>query len=245
MTAPPAGTQFHVASIIGTWNPGSVPELSSSTYPAAQAAATKATRLMLGMVEPELEFHVVATDYPGGPVYRTRWRVRADVSGPTLGVGPAVAASAQVNLLVWIYPHTEVRQVVADPEMPDMPYRGVFGGVLAALLLRDLWGAGVRAVTLPGFGSGSFEPELLRYRDIFNSESITVPYEASDSEITSYVFVSNETGQPSGMWLATGENPQRSWQISYCVSSPEESIGERWDTMPQSVPAFEPLDWPS
>jgi hypothetical protein len=234
-----------VASIIGTWNPGSVPALTGSTYPAAQAAATKATRAMLGVVDQTLDFHVVATDYPGGPVYRTRWKVRADVSGPTLRVGPAVASTAQVNLMVWIYPHTEVRQVVGDPQMENMPYRGVFGGVLAALLLRDHWGEGVRAVVLPGYGAGSFEPELLRYRNVFNSETITVSYTASDSEISSYMFAANESNQPPGMWLVTDTDPQRSWQVSYCVSTPGDTVENRWDTTPQPVPAFVPLDWPA
>lgn len=245
MTAPPAGTQMFVASIIGTWNPGSTPAITKSTYPTVQAAATKATRTMLGVVDQTLDFHVVATDYPAGPVYRTRWKVRADGSGPTLRVGPAVASTAQVNMLVWIYPHTEVRQVVADPEMPDMPYRGVFGGVLAALLLRDHWGPGVRAVVLPGFGAGSFEPESLSFRNVFNSETITVPYGASDSEISSYAFVSNETSRPPGMWLATDTEPRRSWQISYCVSAPDEPVENRWDTVPQPIPDFVPLEWPS
>lgn len=244
MTAPPAGTQMFVASIIGTWNPGSVPALDSATFPAAQAAATEATRDLLGVVDQTLDFHVVATDYPGGPVYRTRWRVRADGSGPMLKIGPAEPSTAQVDLMVWIYPHTEVRQVVADPQMADMPYRGVFGGVLAALLLRDLWGPGARTITLPAVGSGSFEPESLRYRNVFNSDTVTVPYGADDSEITSYAFIVNDSGQPPGMWLATDADPRASWQISYCVTSADQSVVDRWDTTPQPIPDFEPLEWP-
>lgn len=242
MTDPDSST--YLASIVGTWNPGSVPAITPDAYASANAAIQAATDAVIGVVDSTIEFHVIATDESGGPVYRTRWRLEADASGPSLNLNTTEPHQSELTLLVRVYPRSQVRQVIVDEEMHDMPYRGVYAPIIGALLLRHAWGPGSRALSLTGFGTGTFEPTALRYREAWNSVVTELPYDTDDDNVTTFAIVRSVNERVPAMWLVTEEDQRKAWQISFCVNEPGQGPNDRWDT-PQSVPEFEPLPWPT
>lgn len=248
MTAslPPAGTRDYVATIVGTWDPGSVPALSTSPmHAAAQDAATSASQTALAIKDGMLEFYIISTDQPGAPVARTRWRVEATAAGPTLEFNTAQPHESELTLSVRIYPHSQTRQVVTDDAVDEMPYRGVLAPGVVALLLRHHWGPESRTLTLDGFGSGTFIPTALRFRDTWNSTTVEMAYDSNETVLAPYALIAANSFSPPAMWLTTTETPKKAWQISYCIRKEGETAQNRWDRSIQSAPEFNELTWPA
>lgn len=235
----------YTASIGGTWAPGTIPAITPDNYQSAQAAAISALDTIIGITNSTVEFYVVYTPAPGAPVYRTRWRVEADASGPGMLLDTTIEHDSDITLLVRLYSYAEVRQVVADEDLHDMPYRGVYSPLLGALMLRRAWGTGARDVTLTGFGTGTFTPETLKFRDTWNSISYEIPYDTPAAQIGAYEITTSPNAAPPAMWLVSADDLTQGWQVSYCVSTPGQPIADRWDTSIQPVPEFDPLPWPS
>lgn len=240
MRTPSIGTRLYTATIHGTWNPGGIAPLDEQTFPHVQLAAADATRQLLGVDDNEIEFHLVATTHSGGAVYRSRWRVQASAFGPTLRLGTRDEHDAQVTLTMQVDSFAHHLQVVADE---DMPYRGVFSGVIPALLLRHHWGTEARRITISGAGTGTFTPRWLSYPERHGHGVITV---AHDTEhLPDYGFAEHvgSTVQPA-VWLVT-DDLRAAWKVSYCVPDLAMARSDRWDDPAQPVPDFTPLDWPA
>jgi len=242
--AAPAPGAALLATIAGTWNPGGVPALTALTYPGAQRDATTAVQGVLGVADSLIDFYLVATRHPGGPVYRTLWRLLASSSGPTLRIGPAQTHPSQLFLWLTLRPLGEQLQMVGDLAMPDMPYRGVLAELVPALLLRHYWGPAARQITVGGLGTGTFTPQTLGWRDRFSPDvDVTVPYEQPD--LAMYWFAQPPASPPPALWLVTTDAEPVGWKVSYCVERPEQPAAERWDDPAQPVPQFDPLVWPA
>lgn len=235
--------KLYMAGIGGTWNPGSVPAITPDTYGEAQYAGSQALDAVIGLADNELGFHIVSTDYPGGPVMRSRWRVETYVYGPRLQLNTTEPHDSQLTMSMLLYPLSERRQCIFDEAMPNMRFRGVFSTVIGALLLRHAWGPDARTLTLNGFGSGTFTPHTLRYSDSTNRTAMEVDYAAPDKDIVAYPYVQGESDRPPALWLVT-DNLDTAWEVSYCVTGAELSPDQRWDMDIQPVPDFTPLDWP-
>lgn len=273
-TEPPPGTTTYMATIRGTWNPGSIPPLTAEQYSAAQRAASAETHRLLGIVDNILDFHVVGTKDPAdGRVYRTRWRVEGYGSGPGLRMGATGPHPSQVNLMMRVYPPSYAKQFEGDPDWAAMPYLGTLGEIVPALLLShwllkpDGWGVQPIPVAVGAFGTGSFTPERLIYRDLFDgpaggsgtAKAFDIPLEQSPGvptdqrQVVSYCLDSERFpitfGRPWGLWLVVDQPVREGWKMSYCVGHMSDHPSARWDLDPNhpewdAVPDFEPLAWP-
>jgi hypothetical protein len=243
MTNPQLPLSIRLATITGTWTPSSG-TISADQRVQAQQAADQATKSATGVADGPMDFHIIATDYPGGPVYRTHWRLNTYISGPSLRADTTDPHPSQVQLMQVEYPHAAVRQVVADPAMLRMPYRGEMSSGVTALLARHAWGTEPRTLTASGFVTGTFTPETIRFGDMYNRGDIELPYDSTDDQLSTYAITQGQSGAPTAMWLSTDPVPGATWQISYCVAKRGQRLADRWDT-PQSAPEFTPLDWPA
>jgi hypothetical protein len=239
----PVNYRLCMAGVGGTWDPGSVPAITPESYAEAQYAASVALNGVITVPGNELGFHIISTDYPGGPVMRTRWKLETYIYGPSLLLNTTEPHDSQLTMSTLLYPLSEQRQCVFDEAYPDMRFRGVFSTVVGALLLRHAWGDGPRTLTLNGFGSGTFTPTSLRFGDANDRNAMEVAYDGADKDIVAYPFVQGQNDRPPALWLVT-EDQSAAWQISYCIAEPGHPSSERWDTDEQAVPSFTPLDWP-
>ena len=230
------------ASIVGTWDPGSVIALTPDTLPDAQNALNAMTRSILGVEDNEIEFYIIASDYPGGPVYRARWRVEITAAGPTMRINNTSPHDSELTLSVSLYPHTEKQQVYADPEMPPMRYQGVLSPGVCAILLRHFWNTQTRQMTISGYGTGEFSADHLRFQDTFDWRTIQVPFGDDWDAYACYAIIESPLNPPA-LWLVTTEDTPSSWQVSFCVADGASGLEDRWDEH-QDAPAFVPLDWP-
>lgn len=234
---------IRLATITGTWTPSSG-TVSPDQLLQAQQAANLATKAVTGIADGPLDFHIIASDFPGGPVYRTHWRLTTHISGPSLRADATEPHPSQVRLMQLEYPHATVRQVVADDASLHMPYRGEMSNGVTALLARHAWGTEPRTLTASGFVTGTFTPETIRFADMYNRGTIEVPYDSTDDKLSTYAITQAQSGAPTAMWLSTDPVPGTAWQVSYCVAKRGQGLDDRWDT-PQSAPEFTPLDWPA
>lgn len=237
----------YLATIKGTWDPGSIGALDYAAYYGAAQAASQATRSAIGYTSGWAGFHIVATRAPGGPVYRSRWKIQAMASGPALRPQSADPHDSQVNLLLRTVPFGGSEQVVYDdltlnatPEAP-MPFQGVLHSVVAALLLRAAWGAGPRSITVGSYGTGMFTPTELVYAAPSGAE-VTLPYGDPAEDLAEYRINQMIDGDAPAVWLVTAD---RNWKISYVVADPNSySAADRWDTPDEPAPAFTALREP-
>lgn len=235
-------TRIYLASILGTWTPKGPVDLNAAAFPAAQAAANDATCNALGLTDRTMSFHILTQAGSGEPVHRTRWRLESQVSGPALRPSSTGPYPTEVSLYFRVYPHSDVVQTVSDPTTESMPYRGVLGEVVPAFLLRHRWGPRARTLTLDGFGSGSFQPNELRYSSLWGDRVMTMPYDDSSADYASYMLVGSARPDAPGLWLATDDDLSATWQLSYCVEQSTDSVSQRWDS-PRQAPGFEPVPW--
>lgn len=279
MTEPtplPEGTRDYLAVIEGQWQSVTVPVITSELFPKAQEAASAATRELLGIDDNKVEFHIVGNKTPDGRAYRSHWRLEAHCSGPNLIIGATEPHPSQVNLLLRVYPHSLVRQFVAESDWNDMPFIGEMAAIVPAMLLsRGLlrpsgWGVDPIELTLGDYGTGRFTPQQVVFRDMSNApigqgemgsgRHFRIPIEQEPGVLTdirtvvSYCFDTrfNQVRRPvpAGLWLVTEEDTPTAWKVSYCVDDSTQGPSQRWDLDPEhpewdTVPAFEPLPWPT
>lgn len=268
------GTVDYLATVEGIWNPVTMPAITGDNFPVIQHAATTALRELLGISDNSIDFHLIANKGPGTRVYRSRWRVEAHGSGPTLLVGQAGAHPSQVGLMLRVYPLSQVRQFVADEDWNEMPQMGVMGAIVPAILLchhllkPDGWGVQPIPVAAGTLGMGNFTPHTLVYRDLFDApvdghdagRNFRIPLVDGDGNptdirtVVSYCYDSVRARVhrpiPFGMWLVADGPDNKSWKISYCVDQVEQGPSQRWDLDPEhpewdSAPGFTPLPWPA
>jgi hypothetical protein len=219
------------------------PITSQDQFREAQAALNTATAAALAI--PIADFYLVGRPGQGSPM-RIRWRIATTVEGPSLAFNTTGPHSAEVRLHLWLYPMATTQQCVLDPldadTKPEMPYRTVITGALAALLLRHFWGPDVRTLSLGGLGSVTFTPVELEYTVLQSRESQTASYSAAT--LAAYPFVATDDGvNMPALWLSLGpEEP--SWKVSYCVVDPSDPPSERWDDPNEPIPAYDEIPWP-
>lgn len=229
------------AVISGLWTPGTVPALTQGTYLSAQASADEATRVALDLDDGFLGFYLVATATPGGPVYRSRWKIAAEASGPTLRTGTTEAHEAQVWLTLRVYPRSEVQQVTYDQDhYDDMPFQGILAPVVAALLLRKRFGAAEREITVGSFGTGTFMPVELGFDGLYPPTPSTADYGADGLAGYGTTLPAGTASHPT-VWLSADGD---AWKVSYCVDQPSKTYEDRWDDPDEALPVFDPLPEP-
>lgn len=231
----------YVATMRGIWDPGTLPAATPSNYAQLQQAIDQATRDALGEADALLDFHVISSASPGAPVRRSRWHLEGIASGPQSAIGANGPHDSQVTLFVRVYPATERRQVVVAVDSYQMPHRGIFSPVLAATLLRGLWGEGSRTLTVDQLGEGTFTPTEISF-ETFTGQYATVAYADADASLEAYPLVSS-TSQAPTMWLVMGDGPQPAWQVSYVVPRMSTPPSERLDVGGMPAPEFTPLPW--
>lgn len=237
----------YVATIKGTLETGSMyPFASVEDYTVAQAQMDAATSNTLGGVS-DADFYLIARVQPYEAVYRVRWMLNAQVFGPTLradGTGTD-SHEASVQLVLRQYPMggTSTTQIITDPaddQRVEMPYRSALTGVHAALLLRHLWGANERSITVGDRATVTFTPETVEYTGLGTYEPTQVPFDVAT--LAEYpFFVPENDGRQPALWMAlNGAAEGEGWKLSYCAE-PGQGPGDRWDNPEEAVPPFAPL----
>lgn len=234
----------YIGTIGGTLDPGSVyPLQSSNDYASAQLEMDAATTNALGW-SGDADFYLIARLWTYQPVYRVRWMLEAAPSGPQLRANGTESHPSSVRFILRRFALSDRKQIVTDPadeDRPEMPFRDTLCGLQPALILRQLWGADARTITLSGRGTITFTPETLEFTEPGAVEPTVVDYDTTP--VTAYQFSESEgtTRQPA-LWLArTGAPEGEGWKISFCAE-PGKGIEDRWDDPDEPVPPFEPLE---
>lgn len=243
----PVSEVEYVATIRGTLDTGSMyPFANMEDYLVTQAQLDAATTNLLGGVS-TADFYLIARVQPYEPVYRVRWMLNAQVSGPTLRSSGTTGQDheAEIRLVMRRYPMggSATTQIITDPaddSRAEMPYRSALTGVQAALLLRHLWGAGPRSVTVGDRATVRFTPETLEFTGPAGYEPVVVDYDAPSVAEYPFFLPENDGRQPA-LWMALdGAGEGEGWKISY-ATEPATGPEERWDDPAEPVPAFAPL----
>lgn len=243
----PVSEADYVATIRGTLDTGSIyPFADTNDYVLTQAQLDAATANALGGVS-SADFYLIARLQPYEPLYRVRWMLNAQVSGPTLRPDGTAGTDhdATVRLMFRRYPmgETATAQIITDPadnDRVEMPYRSALTGVQPALLLRHLWGTGPRAITVGDRATVTFTPEILEYTGLAGYEPVEVDYD--EPALAEYpFFVPENDGRQPALWMAlNGATEGEGWKISY-ATEPGTAREERWDDPAEPVPAFAAL----
>lgn len=253
MTAPEATTFDepvseidYIATIRGTLDTGALyPFASIEDYLVTQAQLDAATTTALGGTT-SADFYLIARVQPYEPLYRVRWMLNAQLSGPVLRSDGTAGTDheSSVQLLLRRYPiGTDKRQIITDPaddDRTEMPYRDALTGVQPALLLRELWGPGPRSITIGNRATVTFTPDTLEYTSPAGYERVQAPYDVTT--LAEYPFFQpRDDYRVPALWLArTGAAEGQGWKISY-ATEPGTDRDERWDAEVEPVPAFTPL----
>lgn len=236
----------YVATIRGTLATGSTyPFASLNDYLATQAQMDAATATALGGIT-SADFYLIARLQPSEPVYRVRWILDAEVSGPVLRADGTAGADPEssIQLVLRRYPSgTDKRQIVTDPaddQRAGMPYRDALSGLVPALLLQQMWGTGPRSITVGDRATVTFTPETLEYTGPADPEPVGVPF--SSATLAEYPFFQpRDNYRVPALWLASsGAAEGEGWKISY-ATEPGSTRDDRWDEETEPVPPFTPL----
>lgn len=235
----------YTAVIRGTLDPGDIyPFTSTNDYVTAQAEMDAATANALGGGG-SADFYLIARVWTYQPVYRVRWMLDAELSGPSLRSDGTGAHESTVRMILRRYPLGDKTQIVTDPaddERAEMPYRDALSGVQPALLLRTLWGTGPRTLTLSGRGTATFTPATLEFTLPGQYEPSIVAYDTATIAAYPFIEAQQDSRQPA-LWLArTGDPEGEGWKISYCAHPETGDVESRWDDPDEAVPEYAPLE---
>jgi hypothetical protein len=237
----------YVATVHGTLDTGSIyPFTNTDDYVVTQAQLDAAASNALGGIS-SADFYLIARLQPYEPVYRVRWMLNAQLSGPTLRANGAAGLDhdASVRLVFRRYPmgSTSTAQILTDPAddaRVEMPYRSALTGVQPALLLRHLWGPGPRTITVGDRASVTFTPETVEYTGVGGYEPVQADYD--EPTLAEYpFFVPENDGRQPALWMAlNGAAEGEGWKLSY-ATEPGTDRAERWDDPDEQVPPFAAL----
>lgn len=241
------GTIVHRAAVAGQLDPGTVYPLLPADFYNVQSLTGPALRTALGT---RTRFYMVMRAGASDPVYRERWSLAVNLSGPSLRTNQATGHPTEVTADVLVYPFGSDHwdgQLTRDPDdQRQLPYQGQLCGLVAAQWLRHVWGPGARELVVGTRGTLTITPQSLRHSPMTETTPLTtVDYTAQG--LAAYAFATDPgTDYQPGIWmvLSDPDNPgdvAAQWKLSYCLPTWTDNPADRWDDPLEPAPSFELL----
>jgi hypothetical protein len=247
ITPAPEGTITHSATVQGQLEPGAgLYPLPYNKFYNAQRLTAAALATALGGTRADV-YLVIRTSL-SQPVYRERWVVDVELSGPSLTPLTTAAHLSGLTAALRVYPpgtEEASHQLARDPgDVRNVRYSGQLCGLVAAHWLRHKLGTDPLALTIGGFGSLTFTPQEMIYGAMYAPDPwTTVDYGTEPSGAYAFEATPQEDYRP-GVWLAVADEPEGTaptWKMSYCTPQGVSGVEYRWDDPAEPCPAFAPL----
>jgi hypothetical protein len=243
----PEGTITHTVTVQGQLEPAAgLYPLPPHKFYSAQRLTAAALATALGTTRADV-YLVIRTSL-SQPVYRERWVLAVELSGPSLTPATSDGHLSGLSAGLRVYPSgtdEAAHQLARDPNDTRHPrYAGQLCGLVAAQWLRYKLGTAPVALTVGGFGALTFTPQEMIYGAMYAPDPwTTVDYDDPAPAAYAFEATPQQDYQP-GVWLVMADEPEgtaQAWKMSYCTPEGTSGVDNRWDDPAEPCPQFAPL----